>query len=352
MCVTTMQSSIKILCDEYSTIIDESYFNSRSVNIVESFDDIKDSLKPFIDETNIAISLSGGVDSMVLLDALSRHTEAKIFAFHLNYNNRIESRDEAEFLKKYCKELGVHLFIDEIDDMNRLTTNRDLYERETRRRRFQNYRYMIAKHHCRGIHLGHHSGDVVENIFTNVLKNIHHNDLSVLKQTNVIDEVRINRPFINLSKARLIRYASANDIPYFKDTTPLWSCRGQMRNEIFPKLEKCFGIQFAQNLMNFDAERSSTNKLVNELMKPYTSYLKVGHLIQLNVSIGHTMNMPIEFWMFVYDKLCENMKIKYFSRKSIKNFFENKDRLQTIVMSCDCILRIRGIYDFLEVEMK
>ncbi len=332
-------------------IIDDRCFEVKTMTD-ENFDDIIDTVKAYANDKVIAVSLSGGLDSMVLMHVLSNHTKAEVVAWHLNYNNRVESADEARFLKKYCETCGIKLVVEEITGMTRMNTKRSTYERESRRIRFDNYRKIIEQHKCDGIHLAHHKGDIVENIFTNVLKNNTHNaDLAVLKKHNLIDGVYIFRPFLGITKERLFLYADKFRIPYFKDTTPLWSCRGKMRNEIFPKLHDCFGDQFTQNLLNFDKERSSSNALLWILMKPYLAYITVGNLVTLNVAIGHTNDMPIHFWTMIFDNFCEKMKIKYFSKKSINNFFENKHRSLMFVMSPDCNLLIPGPHGFIQLEL-
>mgnify|MGYP001227200277 CR=1 FL=1 len=332
-------------------IIDERCFESNKHASFEQFDDVILTVKEYANKDKIAISLSGGLDSMVMLHVFAQNTNAEVIAFHLNYNNRVESADEARFLKKYCETCGVELIVDEIIGMNRSNTKRSSYEKESRRIRFQNYRDLIEKHKCEGIHLAHHKGDIVENIFTNVLKNTHHDDLSVLKKSNIIDGVQIVRPFLGLEKDRLFMYADKFRIPYFKDSTPSWSCRGMMRNEIFPKLDECFGEQFYQNLLNFDKERSNANELISMLMKQHTLFVSVGNIFTLNVAIGHTTDMPIYFWTLIFNSFCENVKIKYFSKKSIINFYRNRDRLQTIVMSPDCTLYVPGYYRLIEMQL-
>ena len=332
-------------------VIDDRCFQYKEAPD-ESFDDILDAIREYSDDEKIAISLSGGLDSMVLLHAFKKNTNAEIVAFHLDYGNRVESADEARFLKRYCEKNDVELFTEQITGLTRFNTRRSTYEKETRKIRFQNYRSLLQQHtECNGIHLAHHKDDIAENIFTNVLKNSHHLDLSVLKPSNIIDGVKIVRPFLGIRKERLYMYADNFKVPYFKDTTPEWSCRGKMRNEIFPKLKDCFGHQFTQNLLNFDKQLSSSNNLLSEFMKYFKEYIKIGNIVTLNVALGHTQNMPIYFWTLIFNNFCEKMKIKHFSRKSINYFFENKDLLQTIIMSSDCKLHIPGIYGFIEIQL-
>lgn len=52
---------------------------------------------------NVLVSLSGGVDSMILLELLIHIPKINVYCCHVNYNNRSESKEEMEFLIEYCK---------------------------------------------------------------------------------------------------------------------------------------------------------------------------------------------------------------------------------------------------------
>lgn len=54
------------------------------------------------------VSLSGGVDSMVLMTLLCKLSQGKkIVACHVNYGNRREADAEADFVRRYCEKLFV-----------------------------------------------------------------------------------------------------------------------------------------------------------------------------------------------------------------------------------------------------
>ena len=58
----------------------------------------------------LVIGLSGGPDSMCLLDILlSLNIKLNIIAAHINHNIREESEQEAQFIKDYCQEKKVLL---------------------------------------------------------------------------------------------------------------------------------------------------------------------------------------------------------------------------------------------------
>ena len=60
-------------------------------------------LKDNIDDEYIVVGVSGGVDSMVLLSILKEKIKRKIICAHIHHNLRIESDEELEFVKEYCR---------------------------------------------------------------------------------------------------------------------------------------------------------------------------------------------------------------------------------------------------------
>ena len=99
--------------------LDFSY-NSKFKNIIEQnrqkiknkydYDNIINIVRNFI--TNLSepyfISLSGGVDSMVILVILRVFLKKQVVAIHINYNNREECDLEQEFLEVFCSKIGTH----------------------------------------------------------------------------------------------------------------------------------------------------------------------------------------------------------------------------------------------------
>ena len=199
--------------------------------------------------SGILISLSGGVDSMVLLRLLieaRNYRDFEIFAIMINYNLRDESVLEAKFLEKYCSLNNVNLTTIHIEnapkDRKEIgSSKRKIFEEETKDIRYNSYQKIIIEHELKGVVLGHHKDDIIENIFTNLLKGHNILDLEVMKETSNKKKVNIFRPLLKYYKSSIYELAYEFDVPYFKDTTPEWSRRGQMRNTIFPLLNNIFG---------------------------------------------------------------------------------------------------------------
>jgi uncharacterized protein (DUF924 family) len=169
------------------------------------------------------VSLSGGVDSMVIASALAyiRDTEAikrntrpenvlGITAIHIDYANRPESRAEASYVERYSNRLGAKFVCRRIDEVTRGFTARDDYERIAREIRFDLYRQCSSEvaNGCGytanegnvGVMLGHHRGDLRENVLSNAHKGAGPLDLSGMTSVSKNDGVTLFRPLLPLEK--------------------------------------------------------------------------------------------------------------------------------------------------------
>ena len=124
----------------------------------------------------VVISLSGGVDSMVILRILIYLRKMnptivdKIIAIHIDYANRIESIKEADFVESYCHKYNIIFEKRIINEVTRGITDRDEYEKVARDIRYKFYDEILNKYSCRGVVFGHHVGDVQENVISNIMR--------------------------------------------------------------------------------------------------------------------------------------------------------------------------------------
>lgn len=100
--------------------------------------------------TPVFLSLSGGVNSMVLSKILAHlrdqgelHLSA-VVAIHIDYGNRAESAAEAAFVAQWSQSLDIACSVRAIDEVKRGITAREDYERVAREIRYAAYREAIA----------------------------------------------------------------------------------------------------------------------------------------------------------------------------------------------------------------
>jgi tRNA(Ile)-lysidine synthetase-like protein len=186
----------------------------------------------------LIVSLSGGVDSMVIAAVLSHLKNScgfhlDIIAVHIDYANRPESGAEADFVRRYCDTLDITFRCLQINEVTRGVTARDNYERIAREMRYGSYREAIAvlkegmdsktsKEIVVGVMLGHHRGDLRENVLSNAHKGGGPLDLSGMTEVSTNDGVTIYRPLLPLEKSFVLDYAHKFGVPYFKGTCVLY----------------------------------------------------------------------------------------------------------------------------------
>ena len=191
----------------------------------------------------LCVSLSGGVDSMVLLYCLKMYqtktehyksiVNFNLCAVHINYNNRPTCDEEVKFVQEFCDYLKVDLEIRNITELKREKNNsRNKYEELTRNIRFDLYKTQNCP-----ILLAHNYEDSVENLIANIASKRKYYNLKGMTENCTEKDVCVLRPFLKVSKKHIYEYANKYNITHLPDSTPKWSRRGKLRDHIIPTLE-------------------------------------------------------------------------------------------------------------------
>lgn len=233
---------------EFASMLDPNCtFDFKSnivVTKVKNFG-IKSGIGPSIDvlegiDPKIIISLRGGVDSMVCL-VIALIMGFKPTALFINYGNREESDDEIRFIAWFCRKLDVPFYCRSIDEIKRTKDNRSFYEKHTRDIRFASYAHiaeMLADVWTPIIPvvLGHNKNDAEENILRNIENGCSLENLKGMRfkhmYTNNGINVQIFRPLLSVGKDWIISFAHDHNIPYLRNSTPSWSERGKLRENV------------------------------------------------------------------------------------------------------------------------
>lgn len=264
---------------------------------------MSDFLKKHLTPTSryTVVSLSGGVDSMVIskiLQKLAPIMKFEVIAIHIDYANRPESGLEADYVEQWCKKIGIHFEKRVINEVTRGITDRDLYEKESRRIRFETYQNVLNQYGTdAGIMLGHHKGDEQENIITNIMKGRESIlNLSGMTMEGVICNVKIWRPFLLYTKKYIFDFAHKYGVPYFLDTTPKWSNRGRMRCEVQPLLADVFGAGYLKNISTIGGDSAELAELtVKYVFGPFWKTLRIDN-VGVSINVSKHRNESKLFW--------------------------------------------------------
>lgn len=220
---------------------------SKTDEVFVKFKSIFETLKLGIGrnkDDKIILSLSGGVDSMVC-SVILKMLKVKWQAVFINYMNRETCMEEEEFVREWCNNIGVKLYIRRIPEINRAVCMkyelRDLYETYTRDVRFATYKYVAGAYEVPIVIMGHNNDDCIENILTNITQQRKYDVLKGMYVDSYQDGIRFVRPLLDIPKGRIYEFAKDNNISHLPNSTPVWSQRGQIRATVLPVLEKWDG---------------------------------------------------------------------------------------------------------------
>tara|TARA_Y100000389_G_C17469662_1_gene529174 strand:+ start:4168 stop:5742 length:1575 start_codon:yes stop_codon:yes gene_type:complete len=231
----------------------------------------------------VLLSLSGGVDSMVLVLLLLILKKRDIIndfqAFHFNYKIRKESDAEERFLHKFCKINNITLHFGNIDnnDPNILKN----WDNATKKQRYMHYRKIVnsmksKKSQNIPVILGHHLDDVDENVIMNLFNTgsasgnkCLWNEISGMPTNSIVNNVHVYRPFVDtcVRKKWIIDIATKYHIPYFCDSSFELATRIRVRRELLPLMADIFGTSLTSKISKIDKQSKELHTLIKNNIK-------------------------------------------------------------------------------------
>ncbi len=311
----------------YTHILDPDCFQQQPIT---KQNPIAETVSKFLIDnkiTSLVVSLSGGVDSMVLLTICKKLSDNgqlhTVIAVHVDYNNREESSQEADFLQLWCQINKIVLIKRKIDYIKRDTVDRDFYETETKIVRFNLYKFAQEKYSTQCVLLGHHKDDLSENVLTNIMKGNSASDLLVMHPMSMIHNIVICRPLLQHVKKDIFDFAHGYSIPYFKNTTPSWSVRGRIREKLLPLLENIYGKTVLTCLYDAGKECHETDTYIRTtVINPFLETVSTGPL-GCFFGLKSVLNIPASLWRQILLKLFHSkMNTSMITGKNMKLFME------------------------------
>ncbi|CAM4486673.1 tRNA lysidine(34) synthetase TilS [Paenibacillus tarimensis] len=191
----------------------------------------------------IVVAVSGGPDSTALLHVLHRLAEEeklRLIAAHVNHGFRKEeSRAEADFVKRLCRQLHIPCEITELDMPAELAAVSENPQLASRRRRYAFLHKVAAAHGASKIALAHHADDQAETVLMRLLRGTGLGGLSGMAPIRREKNVELIRPFLRMNKTDIMAYCQQTDIEYCEDSsnTQRYYLRNKLRLDVLPYLE-------------------------------------------------------------------------------------------------------------------
>ncbi len=197
-------------------------------------------LLPYIDglninkeSDNVLIAVSGGADSMVLLDCF-RRSDFKIGVAHVNYHLRSNDSDlDQKLVSDYCKLYQIPFFDHQV---NREVWHSGNLQSVARNIRYRFFEKICLLHQYTLIATAHHAQDSIETVILNFIKGTGIGGLTGIP----VENKNIIRPFLKISKEEVLAYANDFRVVYREDqsNTSIKYARNRIRHQVIPELKE------------------------------------------------------------------------------------------------------------------
>ncbi len=185
----------------------------------------------------LALGLSGGVDSVVLLHLLREFATRRGFllsAVHVHHGLSPNADAWARFCRKLCREWGVPLTVRRVT-VQKKGRGLEAAAREARRA-------ALAAVPADAIVLAHHLDDQAETVLLNLLRGAGPRGAAAMPAAGRLGDKRLVRPLLQVPRGEILAYARAQHLEWIEDESNRDTklARNFLRLRVGPLLEERF----------------------------------------------------------------------------------------------------------------
>lgn len=239
--------------------------------------------------SKIIVGLSGGADSMVLLDSLHKQGYMCIAA-HCNFHLRSEeSNRDAMFAHSQAKLRNIPFFQVNFQTNEYASIRKISTEMAARELRYKWFAELKERLKADAIAVAHHADDCIETMLINLSRGTGLKGLAGIKakQGNVV------RPLLKFTKEEILQYVSENNLEYVDDSTNFESVytRNKFRNQVIPLLEQ-INPSIRKNLITTMEHLRETEQFVTHQLTPIKKNILQPYNGGYKISIQETLSNP------------------------------------------------------------
>jgi tRNA(Ile)-lysidine synthetase-like protein len=214
----------------------------------------------------VIAAISGGVDSMVMLDMLIKQGRSLVIA-HVNHGIRKESDEEEKFVSAVAQTLDFPFV------SIKLHLHEGASEELARTKRSAWLQTLQRKYDATGIATAHHQDDVLETMFINLYRGTGWRGLCSLRSTATIE-----RPLLAMSKSEIVGYAIGHTLEWHEDETnqSFRYLRNRIRHWVIPRLSS----EQREILLNLNQSQLELRKSVDAEIIALRTLYRVGPTIK------------------------------------------------------------------------
>ena len=230
------------------------------------------------DGDKIVVGVSGGPDSITLLDLLLKLKNQNIIKFdivvcHINHMIREEATSDEEYVKEYCNKHNIECFgkraeVEEIAKQNKMGT-----EETGRKIRYDFFYEILEKTKSNKIATAHNANDNAETVLMNLIRGCGTSGLKGIEANNK----QLIRPLIECSRKEIEEYCKQNNLNPRIDKTNFENdyTRNKIRNMLIPYIQENFNPNIIEGINRLSSlSKQENDYLEKETQKAYISIVE------------------------------------------------------------------------------
>jgi tRNA(Ile)-lysidine synthase len=265
------------------------------------------------DAPQILVGLSGGIDSVLLLELLSQQIDSKrIQAVHINHGLSDNADQWQQFTQNYCRQLDVEFYAEKIQ----LVVTGEGIEAAAREARYAVFEKRLKQNGL--LFLAHHADDQVETVFYRLLRGSGSKGLAGIPESRPLGMGQLIRPLLAYSKQAIQREAVERDLNWIEDESNLNDRfdRNYIRNQVIPVIAKRWP-DYPQTIMHSAGLSDQANQLSKDLaLEDLASLDELNERAGWSISIEALTNLStlrqrnfLRYWSEIQDLSAPSSKI-------------------------------------------
>ena len=243
-------------------------------------------------DDRILLTVSGGVDSMVMLSLFTR-SGYSVGVAHCNFQLRgAESEEDEVLVEEEAKKYGVEFYNKRFETTAEMERTGESMEMAARRLRYAWFDTLSRGQGYTAVAIAHHADDSIETFFINLLRGTGLRGL-----TGISTQVgRIIRPLMFASRKEILEYAVANRIPFREDSSNRSTkyLRNKIRLGLIPRIR--------------EINPKFTSLMSRNLARLTDAQLFINHAFPQEFVIYELLSSAYGFKGDVVDSLCHSLR--------------------------------------------
>lgn len=229
------------------------------------------------DGDSIVVGVSGGPDSIALLDILikaQKQIKFTINVAHINHMIRSEAIDDQRYVENYCKNKNVTCFVKQVKVEEIAKQQKIGTEEAGRNVRYAFFDEVLEKTKSNKIATAHTKNDNVETVLMNIIRG---SGTAGLKGIEIIRDNKYIRPLINCDRTQIEEYCKENNLQPRIDKTNMENIytRNKVRNLLIPYIKKEFNPNIIETIDRLSQIAKEENEYFEEKTKKAYQEIKI-----------------------------------------------------------------------------